>query len=150
MNDVNPTRDEDEPVPERFIKAMAVLNKAPVFVPPQVDEAILTHARKHLASRQPERTPRLTWAWWAAAAAAVAIGAWISQPLLSRRSPRPPTAAREDINGDGRVDILDAFTLARALEQATVQQPDLNDDGRLDRHDVDWLAARAVQLDKGS
>jgi hypothetical protein len=129
---------------------MAALNKAPVFVPPRVDEAILAHARRHLASRQPERTPRLTWAWWAAAAAAVAFGAWISQPLLSRRSARPPTVVREDINGDGRVDILDAFALARGLDQATVRQPDLNDDGRVDRRDVDWLAGRVVQLDKGS
>lgn len=150
MNDTDSRECEDAPTPERFAKAMAARNKTAVFVPPWVDEAILAQAQKQLASRQPKRKPRLTWAWWTAAAAAVAFGVWISQPLLSRRSVPRPTLAREDINGDGRVDILDAFALARALEHGAVRRPDLNGDGQVDLRDVDWVAARAVQLHKGS
>jgi hypothetical protein len=58
--------------------------------------------------------------------------------------------AREDVTGDGRVDILDAFALARRIERADVRQPDLNSDGRVDQRDVEALAARAVRLEGGS
>ena len=150
MNDDNPRQRDDTPVPERFVSTMAALNKTPVFVPPQVDEAILARARKELASRQPERRIRFPWVWWATAAAVVAFGAWISPTLISRRSAQPPTVAREDVNGDGRVDILDAFALARTIEHGAVRQPDLNGDGQVDRRDVDLVAYRAVQLRKGS
>jgi hypothetical protein len=59
--------------------------------------------------------------------------------------------AGEDLNHDGRVDILDAFQLARQLQ--TGQKPaaglDLNGDGVVDWRDVEVLATRAVHLEKG-
>src|SRR6185369_1280179 len=55
---------------------------------------------------------------------------------------------REDINRDGRVDVLDAFALARRIETGGTLDPrwDINGDGRVDRADVNVIAARAVNL----
>ena len=53
-----------------------------------------------------------------------------------------------DIDGSGRVDILDAFALARHLEhvQSVETNWDVNQDGRLDRADVNAVAMAAVRL----
>ena len=87
--------------------------------------------------------------WMAAAAACLVAGAWLSQTLVQRSAPNV-SVAREDVTGDGRVDILDAFALARQIQSDHAQQPDLNSDGRVDQQDVEALAARAVKLEGGS
>ena len=58
---------------------------------------------------------------------------------------------RADIDGNGRVDILDAFRLARSIEaRGPVDRKwDLNGDGRVDQADVDLVACAAVRLDQG-
>ena len=58
---------------------------------------------------------------------------------------------REDVNHDGQVDILDAFALARQLnERASVPSPvDLNGDGVVDDRDVELITAHAVSLGGG-
>lgn len=55
---------------------------------------------------------------------------------------------REDFDRNGRVDILDAFGLARRLEGAAAPGPewDLNGDGVVDRRDVDVMAMAAVRI----
>ena len=57
-------------------------------------------------------------------------------------------ADRHDLDGNGRVNILDAFVLARHVESAAVPrgQWDLNGDGLVDRNDVDLVAMAAVAL----
>jgi hypothetical protein len=57
---------------------------------------------------------------------------------------------REDLNGDGKVDILDAFTLAKKLQVAPASDTrfDVNGDGVIDRRDVETIAADAVSLEK--
>jgi len=57
----------------------------------------------------------------------------------------------QDIDGSGRVDILDAFTLARVLDErrAVERKWDVTGDGKVDRADVDAVAMSAVRLDKG-
>jgi hypothetical protein len=59
--------------------------------------------------------------------------------------------AQEDLNGDGKVDILDAFMLARKLQDAHVSDPhlDVNGDGVFDQRDVEAIASHAVSLAKG-
>ena len=49
---------------------------------------------------------------------------------------------------NGRVDILDAFRLARSIEARGEADPqwDLNSDGRVDKDDVDLVASAAVRL----
>ncbi|HSV99962.1 MAG TPA: dockerin type I domain-containing protein [Sedimentisphaerales bacterium] len=58
---------------------------------------------------------------------------------------------RLDLDGNGRVDILDAFRLAKGIESRgpTTAEWDVNGDGRIDRDDVDDVAFAAVRLDKG-
>ena len=59
--------------------------------------------------------------------------------------------AQTDIDRNGRVDILDAFKLARHIESAesTEARWDINGDGMIDRKDVDSIAFAAVRLDRG-
>jgi len=100
------------------------------------------------------RTGALRWLPWLSAAAA-AILLLIAIPQLSKRpTPKPARGsafARWDLNHDDRVDILDAFTLARKLKQGAISDPqlDLNGDGVVDERDVSALAARAVKLTQG-
>jgi hypothetical protein len=107
--------------------------------------------------------------WRVAAAAAVIIFAF---SLNLTQKPGPSTsrtvlvkAQAIDIDRNGRVDILDAFKLARHIESAdrtkTNLSPvsstgqalrkrgwDINGDGLVDRNDVDSVALAAVRLDK--
>ena len=58
------------------------------------------------------------------------------------------TARAEDVDGSGRVDILDAFALARTLSRGGRVEPELDftHDGRVDRADVDHVAQLAVRI----
>src|SRR5262249_30206563 len=58
--------------------------------------------------------------------------------------------SREDLNRDGKVDILDAFILARKLQGAPVSDRtlDLNGDGLVNQRDVEIIAVHAVSLEK--
>jgi hypothetical protein len=144
-------------------------------VPPQVDRAIVGQARRHFA--RPRRLIiRLRWAAGiAAAAAVVAVGVVLynagtptayqpaesqlnGQITAQRFSPGMPAAVpaagaegRADVDSNGRVDIRDAFRLARHIESRGRIEArwDLNGDGRIDRADVDLVAFAAVRLDKG-
>ena len=52
-----------------------------------------------------------------------------------------------DINEDGQVDILDAFTLASRIEHRTLEEKwDINGDGKVDQADVEEISAFAVKL----
>jgi hypothetical protein len=89
----------------------------------------------------------------AGAAAAILLLAAI--PQFFRRPALGPSRdsayARGDLNHDGRVDILDAFALARQLKQGGTRnlQLDINGDDVVDERDVAALAARAVKLERG-
>jgi hypothetical protein len=150
MNGDRPNEPEDVPGPPRLAAALAALHQERVFIPPQVDEAILPQAREHLGKGARRSARRRVLAPWLAAAASLAIGAWVSQTLLLHKPDAPASLAREDINGDGRVDILDALALARKIDRGTASQFDINGDNRVDRQDVDAVAARAVKLEEGS
>jgi hypothetical protein len=98
-----------------------------------------------------------------AAAAAVIVLVFVLNPAEKRTSRQMPEksetrhmmlAAAEmgpDIDRSGRVDILDAFKLARHIKAGL--QPskkwDMNGDGLVNRKDVDLVAFAAVRLDKG-
>ncbi|HKA89667.1 MAG TPA: dockerin type I domain-containing protein [Haliangiales bacterium] len=107
-------------------------------IPPETD-AFLEDAARMAARRLSARRRRrvLLAAIPAAAAAALAL-------FLTLRAPRDA----RDVNGDGRIDILDAFALARAIERGGALRPewDFNGDHAIDRADVDLCAHRAVEL----
>jgi len=138
--------------PPKLVSALKRSSKPALFVPPTVDDAILGAARRQLSA---QRKPGINWLLfirWSFAVVALALLLVIAPKLLRRTSSTtPPDFAREDLNRDGQVDVLDAFALARELKSKAQPnaQLDLNGDGVVDEKDVATLAARAVRLGKG-
>jgi len=154
MTEHNRPFDEQKQVSDQFRKDLRSLFEPTASIPPRIDRAILDQARRRLA--RPRRTIlRIRWAG-AAAAAVITIGVFLyygpassNQPSVNLQS--AVAERRADLDGNGRVDILDAFRLARAIESRgpTETEWDVNGDGRVDRDDVDAVAFAAVRLDKG-
>src|ERR1043166_4046091 len=134
--------------PAKFIAAIKQLRREKVFVPRSIDDAVLLVARKHL---QPEeKSNRLFGSWLFQFATASAIAVVVLVGFLFLKNPRM-TFAREDVNQDGRVDILDALALARQSRSGkTPAHLDLNGDGVVDRRDAEIIATHAVKLEKGN
>lgn len=147
--DINTRRDSEEPqAPAKLVAALKEPLPRRVFVPPVVDQSVLRAARKHLEKTLPPR-PRLFhhWRFWPAVAAACL--ALVALVHFLKPSGRTTSFAREDINHDGQVDILDAFQLTREIQSGAKPATDLNGDGVADQRDADLIAARAVRLEKG-
>ena len=85
-----------------------------------------------------------------AIAAAAVVAFVLLRPTLPRSVPSVATGPG-DINGDGRIDMLDAYLLARHIKDGDQLDPrwDMNGDGVVDQRDVDAIAAIAVSLGKG-
>ncbi len=166
--------DEGPPVPARLAGALAKLPQRRIAVPPRVDEAVLAEARRHLRHLGEPRQPKTAesfwpgvvrpvgewldrnlprWrpaAPWAALAAVLVAAALVAHIILQPGSPGLGQIAQEDLNGDGRVDVLDAFALARQVNQGADrdQRRDLNGDGVVDQRDVELIARHAVSLER--
>src|SRR5262245_46037540 len=125
----------DDRVPEQLIAALREADKGRLFVPPELDAAILAQAKANLVRRR-KRLPLP----WLAAAAALVIAAFVVFT--------PARKAHEDVNRDGRVDIRDALALARKISDGSAQASiwDFNHDGRVDQADVAAIVALAVKL----
>lgn len=141
-------------LPQALTDDLAALYWPDLPVPPELDEAVLTAARARFA-RYRRRRLILRWAPLAAAAAALIL---LAIPVLRFTRPQGREAAPavlattpEDIDRNGRVDILDAFALARRLEAGAVAEPecDVNYDGDVDAADVDAIAMLAVRINGG-
>ena len=115
-----------------------------VLVPQAVDEAVLSCAQKRFAEIRRRRS-RAKKVWWMSAAACFAALALLAGSLINA-----PRFERADVDRNGRVDILDAFALARRIQQGTAGGFDLNRDGVVDKLDIDLVAAQAVRLRKES
>jgi len=157
MTERNRQFDTGEPqVSPRLRQDLRALFKPPGVVPHQVDKAITEQARRRLTRPRRLIIP-LRWAAATAAAAVIAISVILYQgraPLNHQSSIinyQSAAEGRADIDGNGRVDILDAFRLARNIESRgpADMKWDLNGDGLVDRKDVDTVAFAAVRLDKG-
>jgi len=149
--------DLDLRVSSKLSADLNALFQPPVGVPPEVDRAVMDRADKHFARFQSGkgRHLRVHWAWRIAAAAAVIIFAF-SLDLTKKTGPATDSFSigktqAVDIDRNGRVDILDAFKLAKQIESAGPAETewDINGDGLIDRSDVDVVALAAVRLDKG-
>jgi hypothetical protein len=158
MTEKNEYFDEDLDfrVPSKLPADLKALFKPQFGVPPGVDRAVMDRANKHFVALQSGKgRRRIHWGWRIAAAAAVVIFAF-SLDLTKQAGPtkiRSPLSKTQavDIDRNGRVDILDAFKLARHIETNSPPEKawDINGDGRIDRSDVDIVAHAAVRLDKG-
>jgi hypothetical protein len=143
-------RNEDEAAlqaPAKLVDSLKRLHEPQLFIPATLDEAIVRAARQRLEkNRRP--APWLRFLPWVAAAT-TAIVLVIAMPRFVAKPGN--SFAKEDLNLDGRVDILDAFALATKLKAGAIASPqlDLNGDGVVDSRDVAVLAAQAVSLRKG-
>lgn len=117
-------RNRDLEAPPELTDDLRALFGASPPVPALVDERILAEARRTMAAQRRRRF-LLRAASIGAAAACIVAMVWLSGlPGRSARqmteAPAPPPgvlrAAPGDVNGDGKVDILDALTLAKRLE----------------------------------
>ena len=149
--------DEDLRVPSKLSADLNALFQPQLGVPPEVDRAVMDRAHKHFAPLQSGKGKRLRihWGWRIAAAAAVVILAF-SLDLTKQTGPATDRFSLSetqatDIDRNGRVDILDAFKLAKHIESTGPAETewDINGDGLIDRSDVDVVAFAAVRLDKG-
>ena len=149
---------DDEPrVPDALRADLSALYGRSVDVPREVDEVVLAAARRRLS---PRTRPLFILRWVVPAAAVAALLAvavflpWNAQhaPPPAPIEARQAVAAAEDIDGNGRVDILDAFLLARRLETSlpVEKQWDVSGDGTVDGRDVDMIALAAVRLERGT
>lgn len=147
MSHQNPHPEE---LPDRLVEDLTALYGRSVPVPRHVDRAVLAAARARMARGH---RLRLVLYWSSAAAAVLAIA--IGVGLLQRQTPStvaPPILARaEDVDQNGRVDVLDAYLLARRVElaQKLKQEWDFNHDGKVDRGDANLVAQSAVRLEEG-
>ncbi|MBN2592979.1 MAG: hypothetical protein JXA81_05675 [Sedimentisphaerales bacterium] len=149
--------DMDLKITSKLSADLNALFEPQVGIPPEVDHAVMDRANKHFAPLQSGKTRRLRihWGWRIAAAAAVIIFAFslnlTKQPDQTTDSLTLSKTQAIDIDRNGRVDILDAFKLAKQIETAgrTETEWDLNGDGLIDRSDVDMVAFAAVRLHKG-
>lgn len=123
MHDSDP---QFEDLPESIVARLERADRVQAIVDPRTDRAIVAEARRYFLATRPRRAskPILRWALPLAAAAAVLVAVLVVQPFGLLR-------AADDIDGSGRVDILDAFALARS---------------QADQERVEALAARIVSL----
>jgi len=141
--------DESESVlPDAFRSAMRSRYGPAADVPAEIDRAILADARRHLLTNAPIVKRRRFSAWKLTALASTMAAAAVLFLALSPNSvDGPRETIAQDLDGNGRVDILDAFVMAREIRSGRGQSiHDVNGDGQLDQTDIDELAQRAVML----
>lgn len=148
MNE-NKDKSPDLPLADRFSQDLKALFEPERREWAAVDRKVMDHAGRTLPARRKRRRVY----WPAAAAAAITIAGGLLLMQLNRPEPAstPPVAVlSEDVDLNGRVDILDAFHLAKMVQsvEASLEQWDLNRDGMVDQQDVDIVAQAAVSLRK--
>ena len=147
MNSENQPHPEPT-LPESLIEDLKKLHEPPVLLDDSVDRRILEDVRRTLddSERRQTTSRRSRWAAAAAAAAmftaAVGVGNWFLWSRLNQTGPpSDPTVAAagiEDLDRNGRIDMLDAFAEDHCECGRNV--------GRVDQQDLDVLAASAVRL----
>ena len=144
--------DNQASLPEKLREALGDMYGKTVSVPAELDDRILGGARTAYAQRRRRWMAARRWGAGLAAAAAVvlALRVFVTQPPKSREamSPSRQVARLGDVDHDGRVDILDAYIVARKIARHEPLDPawDVNGDGVVDQKDVDLIAHMAVRV----
>jgi hypothetical protein len=122
---------ELDTLPEALVSRLKAADRAQPIVDPRTDRAVLDAARAYFAQRPASAArQRRRFAIPLGAAAAVLLAVIVVHSF----GPNPA----DDVDGSGRVDILDAFALARAAR---------DDASGVAASRVEELAYRVVALD---
>jgi hypothetical protein len=130
---MNPDTDT-ETLPSAIVERLRRLDRSQPIVDPRSDRAVLDAAHAYFRAR-PARPARRRWAVPFAAAATLLLAAILVRPLVFDTAP-----ARDDVDGSGRVDILDVLALARVRAER-------GDAAGVSQASIDELAYRIVALD---
>ena len=140
----------DESLPPRLVEGLSALYPTP-HVPATVDAKVLNNAAATWA-RQARFRRWLRWGGAGAAAAAAVLMVVLILPDRTGSEKQDRYTLAGDVDGNGQVDILDAFSLARKVRD-TKDKPvpvtrweDVNGDGVIDNKDVDQIARMAVRV----
>jgi len=131
-----------------------------MVIPEQADIAVMAIIRERAAATKRPRDRILVYICRGAIAAAamvvLGLGLWL-YPGLNQSGEKPAVAPVEktaiheaDIDGDGRVDVVDAYLLACKVKSGSqAKRWDLNHDGSVDDRDVEVIAKLAVAVSEG-
>ena len=105
---MDPTTEQPETLPPAIASRLRRLDRAQPIFDPRTDRAVLEAARSYFADRPATaRARRPRWAVPLGAAAAVLLAAVLVRPIIFH------TPSADDVDGSGRVDVLDVLALAR-------------------------------------
>lgn len=142
-------------------KDLSAATRAGIKIPQELDDAILNRAKIVFDPNPPKQLRLGKPVAWIAVAALITMIIWISDVIRSAITTSQQTATAAvmpgDIDRNSKVDILDAFMLARILEDSANSSPptathinDLIADGAVDRSDIQAIVAKAVALPQGA
>lgn len=151
-----PENESQDSLPTGLARDLRSTFAGRIGVPKHVDARIAAMARQAFVR---QRRRRLLIGWVSgvtAVAAAIVLAVWLGSPAgwLAAPTPSAPpaqiTQAMPALDRSRKIDILDAFALARRLERPgrIDESWDANGDGTVDRRDVEVLAARSVSLEE--
>ena len=133
---MDPTTEQPETLPPAIARRLRALDREQPIVDPRTDRAVLDAARSYFQARPVSSRPRRArWSLPLGAAAAVLLAAVLMRPLMVES----PEAA-DDVDGSGRVDVLDVLALARMRAAG-------GDASGITAARIDELAYRIVALD---
>jgi hypothetical protein len=126
-----------------------------------VDNVVLEHIRAKSQEIRRDRKvvhlfPRYKWAAAAVMGVLVCVVSFnllyekdkSAETILSKQVSTVSAGLSKDIDGNGRIDIIDAYLLNNSLKNgsATSKQLDMNRDGLINNEDIDDIAYTAVSL----
>lgn len=133
---MDPTAEQPETLPPAIASRLRRLDRAQPIVDPRTDRAVLAAAQSYFAARPAASRPRRTRWLPLGAAAAVLLAAALMRPFVLDLAP----PGRDDVDGSGRVDVLDVLALARLRAAG-------GDASNVTAARIDELAYRIVALD---
>ena len=134
---MEPTTEQPETLPPAIASRLRRLDRAEAILDPRTDGVVLEAARSYFAARPAAaRARRSRWALPLGAAAAVLLAAVLVRPIVFH------TPSADDVDGSGRVDVLDVLALARMRAAG-------GDASGITDARIEELAYRIVALDSG-
>ncbi|HEY3517143.1 MAG TPA: hypothetical protein VGL98_08855 [Gammaproteobacteria bacterium] len=132
---MDPTTEQPETLPPAIASRLRRLERSEPIFDPRTDRAVLEAARSYFAGRPAAaRTRPPRWAVPLGAAAAVLLAAVLVRPVIFH------TPSADDVDGSGRVDVLDVLALARMRAAG-------GDASGITEARIEELAYRIVALD---